>query len=117
MTITEACKALNLNRACINVMIHRCKQKGLNFNEFIKSAASSSLHQERIAVNNALLERAVSGSHNHQKLYYQLLGDLQETQAPVFNLSVGINVATARPEGTPTDKGVIDTRVKIPKDK
>lgn len=115
--IKDACQMANVNYASFRTQVTRFRQKGIDFYQFIDEQAQSFLKEEKMAVNKSLVEGAVSGSHNHQKLYYQLTGDLKETtNINIGTLTVGVNVSSL-PMDTSRDKGVIDVEPFIPKGK
>lgn len=117
VTYTKACEDLNLNRDSIYTTINRVKRKGLDFQAFIDQESQSILHRSKMGVFRALVNGAVSDSHNDRKLYFQLTGDLKETTNINVNvLTVGVNVS-ALPVQDQRDRGVIDVEPFIPKGK
>lgn len=114
MTVTEACKEIGIDRGTALTEIWRAKKKGNDFYKFIEDTSDSMLNMELMAVDTALLEGAVSGSHNHQKLYYQRIGKLQDVQANTATfLTIGINISGVSNQDD-RDKGVIDVTPFIP---
>ena len=117
MTVSQACRELNINRESIGTMIHRAKQNGNDFKAFVDEQSKMILHVGKIGVYKALQEGAVSDSHQDRKLYFQLTGDLkEEANITVNNLTIGINISGARPVDTLRPKGTIDVTPIIPKD-
>ncbi len=112
VTISQACRELGLNRESIGTLMWRSKQKGNDFNEFIKQLANSYLNANRLAVYEKLVEGAVSSastSHNDRKTYLQLTGDIKATTDINVNvLTIGVNQGTGRPADIPTEKGIVD---------
>lgn len=121
MTISDACKALNVNYDSIRTLIWKSKQKGNDFNEFINQQSQMLLHNNRVGVYKAVIDGAVSGSstaHNQQKLFSQLTGDLKETpNINIGSLTLGININSLAITESAQDKGVIDIEPVIPKGK
>lgn len=121
ITVSDACEKLKLNINSIYATISRCKKNGNDFMEFIDQQAKSILHVNKVAVLSSVVEGAVSRSstsHNQQKLYFQLTGDLRESDININigTLTVGVNVA-ALPVSDNRDKGIIDIEPFIPKGK
>lgn len=118
MTLKEASLKAGVSYDSIRTMIFRLRKKGIDFQSFIDVEASSMLRADKIAVHKALLAGAVSGSHNHQRLYYQLSGDLKDDSRATMNvnLTVGINAMPLSNTEQREDKGVIDVEPVIPDD-
>lgn len=114
-TISDACKKTGLNKDSVYVMIDRARKKGNDFQRFINEQASIMLFREKIAVHQSLVAGAVSGSHQHQKLYYQLTGDLQNTvNTTNITLAIGIASDPGIAAVSASEKGVIDVEPVIP---
>lgn len=118
MNITEACNQLGYRRRSIYSMRARLKKdKGIDFYDLLDSHFKDILRENKVKVGNSLVNEAVSGSHNHQKLYFQLSGDLKEdANITVNNLTIGINITGSKPEDLQRDKGIVDVTPIIPKD-
>jgi len=117
LTIAEACERLELNKDSIYTMITRCRRKGNDFSKLINDQLQNVLHENKLRIGKSLVKGAVSGSYNHQKLYFQLTGDLKEdTNITVNNLTIGINISGARSADTQRPKGTIDVTPIIPDD-
>jgi len=117
LTIAEACERLELNKDSIYTMITRCRRKGNDFSKLINDQLQNVLHENKLRIGKSLVKEAVSGSHNHQKLYFQLTGDLkEEANITVNNLTIGINIEGSRPVDTRRPKGTIDVTPIIPDD-
>lgn len=120
LTVSDACRDLNLNRASIGTLIYKSKQKGNDFVQFIEEQSKMLLHENRIGVYKAVIRGAVqetSTSHNQQKLFTLLVGDTKEsTSINIGTLTVGVNVS-ALPVQDQRDKGVIDIEPYVPKGK
>lgn len=117
MPLSQACREAGVNYDSFRVQLTKCRQKGLDFQAFIDEQSSTILKLDKMAVNRSLLDGAVSGSHNHQKLYYQLTGDLKENNTVnIGTLTVGV-VIQQPSQDTQRDKGVIDVEPMIPKGK
>ena len=113
-TLKQACETVKVNYDSFKVMTTRLRTKGIDFQSFIDEQSNIILKQEKLAVNRSLVNGAVSGSHNHQKLYYQLTGDLKESVSiGQITLAIGINVAGVIPQDD-RDQGVIDVEPVIP---
>ena len=118
ITITQACTALNLNLNSIMVMMSKARRNGLDFLTFIDEQSTTILRRDKLAINKSLVNGAVLGSHKHQKLYYQLTGDLKETtNINVGTLAIGINITGVNPQDQDRAAGVIDVEPVIPKGK
>ncbi|MFI5323503.1 MAG: hypothetical protein ACHQ6U_08230 [Thermodesulfobacteriota bacterium] len=119
MTISEACRALDLNIESIFTMINRTRRKGNDFSEFINEQSQMLLRNNRLAVYNAVVQGAVSGSstaHNQQKLFSQLTGDLKESpNINIGSLTLGININSLAITDSAQNKGIIDIEPVIPK--
>ena len=117
LTISEACLQLGLNKESIYAMMTRAKKKGNDLSKLMNDQMQNVLNENKLRVGKSLVNEAVSGSHNHQKLFYGLTGDLKEdANITVNNLTIGINVSGARPADTQRPKGTIDVTPIIPKD-
>ena len=115
MTVSQACRELNINRESIGTMIHRAKQNGNDFKAFVDEQSKMILHVGKIGVYKALQEGAVSDSHQDRKLYFQLTGDLkEEANITVNNLTIGINIEGTKPSDTRKPKTVLDINPIIP---
>lgn len=116
LSITAACEELGLNRNSILTEIWRAKKNGNDFQRFIDTVSDTYLDVNLIAVDSSLVEGAVSGSHQHQKLYYERTKRLQENISLNINhLTIGVNIQGVNPQDTGRDKGVIDVEPIIPK--
>ncbi len=117
VSIKQAVEALGLNEQSIWNAISESKKKGNDFTALVVSHFTNKLIRHKNDVGGALVERAVSGSYNHQKLYFQLTGDLkEEANITVNNLTIGINIEGSRPADTLRPKGAIDVNPIIPDD-
>ena len=119
MTVSDACRDLNLNRASIGTLIYKAKQKGNDFIEFINEQSKMLLHSNRIGVYKAVVLGSVaqtSTAHQHQKLFSQLVGDTREDVRinSSITLAIGMNVTMVQPADQDREKGVIDTEPVIP---
>jgi len=116
ITMTQACKDLNLNRASIGTLIYKAKQKGNDFSKFIEEQSKSVLHLNKVGVYRALVKGAVEGRAAHQKLFFQLTGDLKEdtNNIKINHLTIGINQSGTRPSDLSDEKGIIDINPEIP---
>ncbi|RJQ39521.1 MAG: hypothetical protein C4555_03170 [Dehalococcoidia bacterium] len=115
-TLKEACEKAGVKYGSTRELIRRSKAKGYDFYEFLNQVSDSFLHENLVAVDGALVEGAVSGSHNHQKLYYQRIGKLNE--GPTLNvnhLTIGVNIGGILPQDSERSKGTIDVEPIIPK--
>ena len=118
LRLKDACGMAKVNYNSFKVQVAKYRQKGLDFQTFIDEQANSFLKEEKMAVNRSLVNGAVSGSHNHQKLYYQLTGDLKETtNINIGALAIGININGLSGQDDTRDKGTIDVEPFIPKGK
>jgi len=119
MTLKECCKECDLNIDSIYTMIDRSKREGNDFQQFIHDQMTKVLQSNKLNVANKLVEGAVNGEHPAQKLFYELTGDLKkEVDINVNNvLTIGISTQGIRPSDLDRPKGVIDTKVVIPKGK
>jgi len=116
ISIPEAVKVLGLNEQSIWNAISESRKKGNDFYALVTSQFRIKLLRHKNDVGSSLVERAVSGSFNHQKLYFQLTGDLKESEKTVNinNLTIGINHSGTRPSDLSDEKGVIDIIPEIP---
>jgi len=120
ITMTQACKDLNLNRASIGTLIYKAKQKGNDFSEFIEEQRKSLLHLNKLGVYKALVKGAVQGSAAHIKLFAQITGDLEDAPSAgitIKHLTIGINQTGTRPADLSKEKGIIDITPEIPTNK
>ena len=75
------------------------------------------LNGQKLKVAKALIDGAVSSSHQDRKLYFQLTGDLKdEANITVNNLTIGINIEGSKPADTRRPKSTIDINPIIPDD-
>src|SRR3990167_2022420 len=110
VTIKQACEEIDINYNSARTMMDR-----YNFREFISNIAYAYLDSNLVAVDVSLVNGAVSGSHNHQKLYYQRIGKLTEqTINTSITLAIGMNVTAVTPADQDRSKGVIDVEPVIP---
>lgn len=117
MTLKEASLKAGVPYDTTRGTIHRYRKKGIDFQRFIDNEATAMLKQDKIAVHRALLGGAVSGSHQHQKLYYQLTGDLKETTSTTnITLAIGINATPHSGPANGSEKGVLDVEPVVPDD-
>ena len=111
----KACEDVGVNYASFRAQVAKYRHKGIDFQQFIDEQSHNYLRQEKMAINKSLVIGAVLGSHNHQKLYYQLTGDLKETTINTsITLAIGMNVTAVTPADQDRDKGVIDVEPVIP---
>jgi hypothetical protein len=61
-TVSQACRDLGLNIKSIFTLIHRSKQNGNDFNEFIENISDSYLNLELINVDKATVDGALNGT-------------------------------------------------------
>ena len=80
MTQKEACEATGIKYSTIRTQIMRCKKKGNDFHKLVDTYVIEKLRNARPEVYKSLIFEAISGSHQHQKLFAQLAGDLIEKQ-------------------------------------
>ena len=117
ITMTQACKDLNLNRPSIGTLIYKAKRKGNDFSKFIEEQRKSVLHLNKLGVYRALIKGAVEGRAAHIKLFAQITGDLEEERATgitIKHLTIGVNQTGARPADLSKEKGIIDINPEIP---
>ena len=117
ITMTQACKDLNLNRASIGTLIYKAKQKGNDFSKFINEQRKSILHLNKLGVYKALIQSAIEGNTGSIKLFLQVAGDLETDNNPgthIKHLTIGINQSGIRPKDLSDELGVIDTKPEIP---
>jgi len=118
LTIAEACLQLGLNKDSIYTMMTTAKNKGNDLSKLINSQMTNMLNENKLRIGKSLVNEAVSGAVQSQKLYYQLTGDLkEEANITVNNLTIGINIVDSKPEDMDRDKGIIDVTPNIPKGK
>jgi hypothetical protein len=77
-TVSEACRDLNLNIKSIFTLIHRSKQNGNDFNEFIENISDSYLNLELINVDKATVKGALEGTARDREIYYKRINKLKE---------------------------------------
>ena len=117
LTVSEAIKKGNFNYSSITTIMSREKKKGKDFKKFMNNQMQTMLNGQKLKVAKALIDGAVSDSHQDRKLYFQLTGDLkEEANITVNNLTIGINISGARPADTQRPKGTIDVTPIIPDD-
>lgn len=80
LTISEASKQLGLNLTSVSTMITRARKKGYEFHDYLYNKRFEVLKRNGMPIYKSLVMGAISGSHQHQKLYAQLSGDLVERQ-------------------------------------
>jgi len=80
MTLKEASEATGISYSTIRTQIMRSKKKGNDFHRLVDEHVIEKLRNARPDVYKSLLEKAISGSGFHQKLYSQLVGDYKERQ-------------------------------------
>ena len=115
LTIVEACQQLGLNKDSIYTMMMRAKKKGNDLSKLINSQMMNMLNENRLRIGKSLVNGAVLGAVQSQKLYYQLTGDLkEEANITVNNLTIGINIEGTKPSDTRKPKTVLDVQAIIP---
>ncbi len=92
MTLKEAYESTCINYQTIRTQIMRCKKKGLDFHRLVDTHVIEKLRNARPDVYKNLLERAISGSAAHTKLFSQLVGDYTERQQIDHNVKAKIVV-------------------------
>jgi len=92
MTLKEASDATGICYSTIRTQIMRCKKKGNDFHKLVDEHVIEKLRNARPDVYKSLLDRAISGSGFHQKLYSQLVGDYTERQQVDHNIKAKIVV-------------------------
>jgi len=119
LTIDDAIRELSVNRKSIYNGISLCKRKGNDFYEFLNRSFQLMLSKNKYAVGQALVRGAVSGAAAHQKLFFQLTGDLKESEKSinVHFLTIGVNQTGTRPADLSKEKGIIDLDPEIPPNK
>ncbi len=103
-TVSEACRELDLNRKSIFSMIHRSKQNGNDFNEFLENISDNYLNLELINVDKATVEGALDGSARDRELYYKRINKLKEGPNIEINTSLSLTYAVQVNEGVNTDR-------------
>ena len=91
-TIKEACRRVDLNYESVTTMISRCNKKGNDFHGLVSDNIINVLKRKRPEVYRSLVDRALDGSHTHQKLYSQLVGDIQTGSNHNVNVNIQNNV-------------------------
>ncbi len=117
MIVSEAIKKGNFNYSSITTIMSREKKKGKDFKKFMNNQMQLLLNGQKLKVAKALIAGAVSNSHADRKLYFQLTGDIKESEKSinVHYLSIGINQSGVRPSDLSDEKGIIDINPEIPK--
>jgi len=92
ITLKEACEAVNVNYDSVRTQMVKCKRKGNDFGALVNSYAIKKLDNYKTEVYNSMIERAISGSAAHTKLFAQLTGDLVERQQVDHNVKAKIVV-------------------------
>jgi hypothetical protein len=103
-TVSEACRELDLNRKSIFSMIHRSKQNGNDFNEFIENISDSYLNLELINVDKATVDGALTGTSRDRELYYKRINKLHDKAQIEINTKLSLTYAVQVNEGSNTDK-------------
>ena len=119
LTIDEAISQLKMNRKSVYNGISLSKKKGYDFYEFLNRSFQLMLSKNKYAVGQSLVRGAVSGAAAHQKLFFQLTGDLKESEKSinVHFLTIGVNQTGSRPADLSKEKGIIDLDPEIPTNK
>ena len=102
-TVSQACRDLNLNIKSIFTLIHRSKQNGNDFNEFIENISDSYLNLELINVDKATVEGALEGSARDRELFYKRADKLHDKPQIAINTNLSLTYAVQVNEGTNTD--------------
>jgi len=97
MTLKEACESTGISYSTIRTQIMRSKKKGNDFHNLIDTHVIEKLRNARPDVYKSLLERAISGSAAHTKLFAQLTGDLVEQHKIDHNIKAKIVVFSPSP--------------------
>ena len=86
-------------------MISRRNKKGLDCHGLVSENVFNILKRKRPEVYKSLLERALDGSHPHQKLFSQLVGDIQSGSNHNIHVNVQNNIRfpVARSNELPSD--------------
>jgi len=92
MTLKEACETTGINYGTAITHILRSKKKGLDFHRLVDGHVIKKLKNARPEVYKSLQDRAIDGSHPHQKLFAQLTGDLVEKQQIDHNIRLNIRI-------------------------
>ncbi len=102
-TVSQACRDLGLNIKSIFTLIHRSKQNGNDFNEFIENISDSYLNLELINVDKALVEGALDGSARDRELYYKRINKLHDKAQIEINTNLSLTYAVQVNEGSNRD--------------
>lgn len=110
MTLKEACEATGINYQTVRTQILRCKKKGLNFHGLVDDYVIEKLRNARPDVYKSLQEYAISGSHTHQKLFAQIVGDLKDKLEIDHKITGLFAVYSAAPGQVPADIKQLDPK-------
>lgn len=114
LTLIETCKVLKIRYTSVKTQMYELRKRGIDFQKYVDDIAEQYLRQNLLVVDKAMLTEAVSGSFNHQKLYYQRIGKLSEVSAPAnITLSIGLNISNVEPQDH-REAGTIDVEPIIP---
>ncbi len=95
-TVSQACRELDLNRKSIFSMIHRSKQNGNDFNEFLENISDNYLNLELINVDKATVKGALEGTARDREIYYKRINKLKEPRnieiTSTLSLTYAVNV-------------------------
>jgi len=103
-TVSEACRDLNLNIKSIFTLIHRSKQNGNDFNEFIENISDSYLNLELINVDKATVKGALEGTARDREIYYKRINKLKEPRNIEITSNLSLTYAVQVNEGANTDR-------------
>ena len=84
----DAVNKLGLNLQSIRTMKSRLKKKGIDIDAYLYEKRIEKVKRYSPYVYDSLVRRAIDGSHPHQKLVSQLLGDLIERQEISTNIGL-----------------------------
>jgi len=102
-TVSQACRELNLNIKSIFTMIHRTRQNGNDFNEFLENLSDNYLNLELINVDKATVEGALNGTARDRELYYKRAGKLHDRPQIEINTNLSLTYAIQVNEGVNSD--------------
>ena len=77
MSLSKYSKAAGMSPNTTISMICQARRKGNDFNELLNKIYKDKLIVYKPQVMDALVRKAIKGSHRHQELYFRLCGDLK----------------------------------------
>jgi len=84
-------------------LIHRSKQNGNDFNEFLENVSDNYLKIELINVDKATVEGALSGSARDREIYYKRINKLKEAPQVEITNNLSLTYAVQVNEGSNRD--------------